>query len=104
MRLILAVKLHRELRIQQEVLCELCCQHSIDRAIKDPNFEPGKDIGDFPRLEEFSRINSTVHRLERIIPNWYFNTLDVLHFFGIDLLQIRQEAKEKLKCQVNSRN
>ena len=91
MRLVLAVKLHRELRIQQEVLCKLCCQHSMDRVIDKtlPN--------EFPRLEEFSRINRSVSRLGKIIPNWYFSTCDILLFFGIDLLQIRQEAEERLK-------
>ncbi len=94
LKLIKKIRRHFELRVQQEVLCELCCQHSQDMYVINSTIRI-----EFPRLNEFSRVNRAVSRIDKIIPSWYW----VIAYISGSDLRMRVEIIRRLKSMgVNS--
>jgi len=72
MKLIKAIKLHRKLRIRQEILFHACILWSQEQWIT--GYKP------FPDLNEFSSINHAVIKIENKLPNIYFFLSDILGY------------------------
>ena len=88
MRIIKKINRHFELRVQQEVLCELCCRHSQNLKYLHENNYPV-----FPRLDEFSRINRAVKRVDKLIPSLYW----VLSYIDGSATRMKKEIKKRLE-------
>jgi hypothetical protein len=71
MKLIKAIKLHRSLRIRQEVLCDECCKWSQDQYLSGYNWTP------FPKLKEYGSVNRAVNNVENKLPWIYFPLSDL---------------------------
>ena len=70
MKIIKLIKMHRNLRIRQEVLCHKVVTWSW---LENPRrYEP------CPEFEEFRSVNRAVHRVETKLPNIYFVLSDLL--------------------------
>jgi hypothetical protein len=84
MKLIKAIKLHIRLRVRQELLCDDCVMWS-------QRMYMCQDYKVYPKLSEFSAINSAVKRIEKKLPNIYF--------FLSDLLGGRKRLKQRIVKQ-----
>lgn len=82
MKLIKAIKIHRKLRIRQEILCDECCRWSQLQYKSD-------DYKSFPNINKFESINNAVRRVEKKLPSIYFILSDL--FGGIS--SIRKQPK-----------
>jgi len=88
MKIIENIKLHRTLRIKQELLCNDVVMWS-QRLVVDKN---GNYIK-CPDLEEFSSVNKQVKEIEKKLPKLYFILSDI--FGGCSSL--RKKSKEEIK-------
>ena len=90
-KLLRKTRRHFELRVEQEVLFELCCLHS-------QRFSVIKSGERFPRLEEYSRINQAVRRIDKLIPKWYW----VLCLFNGNVSRLRKARNKKLEEELKN--
>jgi len=84
MKLIKAIKLHRKLRIRQEIIFNDCVLWSQIQYGKN-NYEP------FPNLNEYSSINRAVRKVEDKLP--------YLYFFISDVFGYSEDLKVKVRFQ-----
>ena len=84
MKIIKAIKFHRELRINQEVL--------FDRVVKWSQLSNGLNC---PYLNEYKSINKAVKNVEDKLPN--------LYFFLSDILGGASSIKNKSKKLINNK-
>ena len=71
MKLIKAIKLHRKLRIKQELLCNEVVMWSQNIRTDCPSV----------LLNEFSSVNRGVKKVEKKLPNLYFFLSDLFGFY-----------------------
>ena len=71
MKLIKAIRLHRDLRVRQEVACYKVVKHSQDRFFDKSLPEVS------PNLDELSYLNRAVRRVEGKLPSIYFLLSDL---------------------------
>ena len=79
MKIIKIIKLHRRLRVKQEVMCHRVCLWSQDRFMRQHDES-------CPLLNEFSSINRAVKKVENKLPKIYFILSDL---FGDSPLYIK---------------
>lgn len=86
MKLIKTIKLHRELRIKQEVLCNDVSMYSQTEGLRTNK--------KCPELTEFIIVNKAVRNIEKKLPNIYFILSDL--FGGCSSLhKLSKEAIRK---------
>lgn len=85
MKLIKTIKLHRKLRIKQEVLCNDVCMYSQTEGRKSNKI--------CPELNEYKSVNKSVKNVENKLPKIYFILSDL--FGGCSSL--RRLSKEEIR-------
>jgi len=74
MKIIKAIKLHRKLRIRQEIIFNECILWSQKNWVND-------NCQEYPKLNEYASINKAVNNVESKLPNIYFFLSDIFGFY-----------------------